>query len=130
MKRISFNPYDILNIREHATIEQIKEARRELIKKTPHETHPEEARRINEAYQMLKDKVKRSEVDRFLNSKPGALLEIQKHFKSEEIKKILFESKNVDFDQNFLKLPNEIELEKKFLINLLETYMDLKYDHK
>ncbi|MBU1626468.1 J domain-containing protein, partial [bacterium] len=62
MQRITFNPYDVLGVREHATIEEIKNARRELIKKTPHETHPEEARRINEAYQMLIDNVRRSEV--------------------------------------------------------------------
>jgi len=126
MQRITFNPYDVLGLREHATVEEIKNARRELIKKSPHETHPEEARKINEAYQMLIDKVRRSEVDRFLNSKQGSLLEIQKHFLSDKVKKTLFEVEQIDFEKDFTILPKELDFEADFLLDLLNLYLDNK----
>jgi DnaJ-class molecular chaperone len=127
MQRISFNPYDVLGVREHATVEEIKNARRELIKKTPHESHPEEARKINESYHMLIDKVRRSEVDRFLNSKQGSLLEIQKHFLSEKVKEDLFVAESFDFEKDFFVLPKELDFEACFLLNLLDLYIDKKY---
>jgi DnaJ-class molecular chaperone len=126
MLRINFNPYDVLDVREHATVEEIKNARRELIKKFPNETFPEEARRINEAYQMLIDKVKRSEVDRFINSKQGSLLEIQKHFLSTEVKELLFNIEPIEFEKDFFNLPKEMDFEADFLLNLLDEYIDGK----
>ena len=128
MQRITFNPYDVLDVREHATVGEIKNARRELIKKNPQETHPEKARKINEAYQMLIDKVRRSEVDRFLNSKQGSLLEIQKHFLSDEVKKILFEVEMPELEKDFLTLPKELDFEVEFILDLMEAYLDLRYD--
>ena len=127
MQRITFNPYDVLGVREHATVDEIKSARRELIKKIPHETHPEEARRINEAYQMLIDSIRRSEVDRFLNSKLGSLLEIQKHYMSDDVKRELFDFEPCDFEKDFFILPKEIDFEVDFLLDLLDGYLDLKY---
>src|SRR5260370_33180363 len=67
--------YQILGISRVATEEEIKKAYRKLA----HQHHPDKAggdekkfKEINEAYQVLSDRAKRANYDRFGSAEPGA----------------------------------------------------------
>jgi preprotein translocase subunit SecA len=55
--------YEILEIKENATADEVKQAYRRLIKKYPPETQPEQFKKIREAYDVLSNAKTRQEYD-------------------------------------------------------------------
>ncbi len=57
------NPYEVLEVAETASAEQIRKAYLAKVRQHPPESEPEEFRRIREAYGRLKDEAERRRLD-------------------------------------------------------------------
>ena len=72
----STNLYERLGLERDATIEQVKQAYRNLVRQYPPERAPEEFKRIREAYEALGNPGTRTEYDRSISGPDSALAKV------------------------------------------------------